>query len=86
MHAARIRIKEMCTYACRAGKNIGSCHDLKVNGSTMEKSSKEKYLGEILTSDGKINDNITSRYNKGIGTANTIISLLKEVYILEDIL
>ena len=62
------------------GKNDSNCHDLSVNGSKMEKSSREKYLGEILTSDGKIAENITSRYNKGIGTANTIISLIKTVH------
>ena len=53
---------------------------ITVNGSKMAKSSREKYLGEILTSDSKIVENIASSYNKGIGTANTIISLIKTVH------
>ena len=37
-------------------------------------------MGEILTSDGKITENSSKRYNKGIITVNTILSLLKEVH------
>ena len=46
----------------------------------MKRSQKETYLGEILSSDGKTSENITGRHNKGIGTANTILGILKEVY------
>ena len=61
------------------GKNDHRCSELKVNNLSMKKSFKETYLGEILTSDGKINENIHNRYSKGIGIANTIISLLKDI-------
>ena len=36
-------------------------------------------MGGILTSDTKIDSNITDRYNKGIGCANQILSILKEI-------
>ena len=42
-------------------------------------SEREKYLGDIISSSCKINDNIEERYNKGIGIANKIIGLLKEI-------
>ena len=42
-------------------------------------SNREKYLGDIITSDCKINSNVEERYNKGIGIANQIIGLLKEI-------
>ena len=42
-------------------------------------SNNEKYLGDILTTDGKINQNIEERHNKGIGIVNTISGMLKEI-------
>ena len=45
----------------------------------MLKSEKEKYLGNILTSNGKINENISTRCNKSIGLINEIMSTLNEV-------
>ena len=45
----------------------------------MNTLKKEKYLGSILTNDGKISENISDRHNKGIGTVNQILCLLKEV-------
>ena len=45
----------------------------------MASVDKEKYLGDILSNDGKINMNIQERQNKGIGYANQILSLLKEI-------
>ena len=45
----------------------------------MKKTSSERYLGDIITSDAKINDNISDRYNKGIGYSNQILSILKEI-------
>ena len=45
----------------------------------MNSTSSERYLGDILTSDSKINGNIEDRYSKGIGHANQILSILKEI-------
>ena len=42
-------------------------------------SDSEKYLGNILTTDGKIHTNITDRFNKGVGKTNEIISILREI-------
>ena len=43
-------------------------------------SSQEKYVGDVLSSDGKIHQNVLERYNKGVGIVNQIVSMLKEVY------
>ena len=53
------------------------CPSLTVNNKEMLTSSSDKYLGDILSSDSKVDRNITERYNKGIG--NQIISILSEV-------
>jgi hypothetical protein len=42
-------------------------------------SSREKYLGDIITSDCKKNSNIEEIYNKGMGIEHQIISMLKEI-------
>ena len=45
----------------------------------MKISEKEKYLGDVITRDARMEENIKMRNDKGIGIANGIISMLKEV-------
>ena len=56
-----------------------TCPQLNVYQNAMKKASSEKYLGDIITNNGKIDDNIESRVNKGNGQANTIMTLLQEI-------
>ena len=56
-----------------------TCPTLKVHEHVMETVQKEKYLGDVLSNSGKINENILARHNKGIGYTNQIRSMLKEV-------
>ena len=60
-------------------KNINTCPTLKVHGEVMKSVNKERYLGDILSNDSKINSNIQDRQNKGTGYVNNILSILKEV-------
>ena len=60
-------------------KNLNTCPTLKVHGEVMESVNKERYLGDILSNNSKINYNIQDRMNKGTGYVNQILSLLKEV-------
>ena len=62
------------------GNKKSECRPLTINQNVMKTSSKEKYLGSILSDDGKISQNITDRHNKGMGTANQILCLLKDVH------
>ena len=61
-------------YNCKS-----TCPTLKVHGQEMMQVNKEKYLGDYLTNDGKINVNISERQAKGNGYVNQIFSTLKEV-------
>ena len=56
-----------------------TCPQLSVQYEIMKTSSSEKYLGDILSNDGKIDLNIQAIYGKGIGVVNTIFSLLQEI-------
>ena len=60
-------------------KNLNTCPTLKVHGEVMESVNKERYLGDILSNNSKINYDIQDRMNKGTGYVNQILSLLKEV-------
>ena len=66
-------------FQLHVGKQTDTCPKLSVHGREMLKTKKEKYLGDILTSTAKIDENIEERYKKGIGIINDIMSILKEV-------
>ena len=55
------------------------CPTLSVHNQDMKTSSSETYLGDILSSDCKVDLNIQARYQKGVGKVNTIFSLLQEI-------
>ena len=44
------------------GKNQSCCPTLGVHGKVMKTATQEKYLGEILSSDSRIDRNILERY------------------------
>ena len=60
-------------------KCVATCPTLKVHDQEMKSVEQEKYLGDILSNDGKINKNIQARQNKGTGYVNQILSILKEI-------
>ena len=66
-------------FQMHVGKMKEACPTLSVHGREMLTTSREKYLGDILTSSARIEDNILERYNKGVGIVNKIMSTLKEV-------
>ena len=66
-------------YQMHVGRLKNTCCKLSVHGKQMQKTEKEKYLGNILTSSGKLEENILERYNKGIGIINEILGTIKEV-------
>ena len=66
-------------FQMHVGKPSNVCSDLNVHGKQMLTTKSEKYLGDVLTSSGKIDENVLERYNKGCGIVNKILSTLKEV-------
>ena len=45
----------------------------------MEEVFEEKYLGDILSEDGRNMKNILARVSKGVGITNNIMSILEEI-------
>ena len=56
-----------------------TCPTLKVHDKIMSEVEKETYLGDVLSNNGKIDNNIQERQNKGNGYVNQILSMLQEV-------
>ena len=61
------------------GKSVGKCPTLKVHGTIMQEVTEDRYLGDIISSDGKNTKNIKDRISKGIGIISNIINILDTV-------
>ena len=61
-------------------KNIG-CPRLQVHGEDIIKVEKDTYLGDIISSTGRNQENIKSRLSKGIGIISQIMSILDKITI-----
>ena len=46
--------------------DLNLCPELKINGLPLENTKSEKYLGDIISHDGKNNDNLHERKNKNV--------------------
>ena len=61
------------------GKESQVCPKLLVHEQEMDKSVKEKYLGDFISNTGKNKENIQSRINRGYGIVADILAILEEV-------
>ena len=79
IHGKRLELGAKKCFQMHVGKSSESCPILKVNSEQMFTANSEKYLGQIISSNGKLDNNIIERYNRGLGIVNEIIGILKEV-------
>ena len=79
IQSKQLELSHKKCFKMHVGKHNECCPTLSVHSKVMKTTASERYLGDIITSDAKINDNITDRYNKGIGYANQILCILKEI-------
>ena len=49
------------------GKQAKHCPELTANDETMRESNKEKYLGDVISKDGRSHATIVERKSKGNG-------------------
>ena len=70
------------TWKVKAVSHVNTKFDLKDEegeSTLVEISESEKYLGDILTADGKNRKNILPRAGKGVGIRKQIMSMLEDV-------
>ena len=76
----QLELGHLKCFNMHAGKRTKElCPQLSIHGRNMLISEKQKYLCDILTTSGKITENITDRYNRGIGKVNEILGILNEI-------
>ena len=66
-------------FQMHVGKNIQCCPTLTVHDKPMKIANRERYLGDVITSDCKVDSNILDRVSKGTGHANEILGILSEI-------
>ena len=66
-------------HVSKASKNKSRCPELKVHDDTMENSSKEKYLGDFISSNSTTKATINERKAKGYAIVAEIMAILKDI-------
>ena len=61
------------------GKDDSICPQLNAHDKEMLTKTKEKYLGDVIVNNAKMDENVSMRCDKGVGIINQIFSILKEV-------
>ena len=74
-HTADSKGKSKC-HKLHIGRETRCCPALLVHGTRMEQVKDDKYLGDILSVDGKNTKNIKERVSKGVGIIANILNLL----------
>ena len=75
----KLKLSEKKCSRIHIGKNHEQCPDLMVHDHPMKESEKEKYLGDIINSDGKIQQTIDNRKTKGHGAISEIMAIIEEI-------
>ena len=75
----KLELSEIKCFKMHIGPDQSRFPQLKIHDSVMKNTTQEKYLGDVLSSNTKIDENLKMRHDKGVGITNQITSLLKEV-------
>ena len=75
----RLELGQKKCFQMHVGNDSDSCPTLNIHSQKMLTTNSEKYLGQIISSTGKLENNINDRFNKGLGIVNEILGMLKEV-------
>ena len=79
IEANKLKLSHTKCAQIHIGKDNITCPELKVHSHSMNKSKKEKYLGDYITSSGNNKENITERVNKGYAIISEINNILNEI-------
>ena len=78
MELNKLKLSGTKCHRMHIGKKVKECPELYIHEQKMETSAKEKYLGDIITSDGKQDKNIENRINKAWSYFAEIRALIHE--------
>ena len=79
IESKKLKLSESKCFRLHIGKEHENCPSLKVHEHNMKESEREKYLGDIVDSNGKVQATIESRTKKGQGIITEIMSIINEI-------
>ena len=79
VNTKKLELSELKCFKMHVGSDRSLCPQLKIHDEVMRSTEQEKYLGDVVSSNTKIDENIKMRHAKGTGINNQIISIIKEV-------
>ena len=75
----KLELNEDKCHKMHLGAKRKTCPDTHVHGELIKEVDKDKYLGDVISKDGKLDKNINSRVGKLIGVSAQIMNILKEL-------
>ena len=75
----RLELNKSKCHQIHVGIHEKRCPELKAHDEIMIKAKEDKYIGDILSNDGKIYKNIKNRSMKGIGIISNIMNIVQEL-------
>ena len=66
-------------HVSKKSNNENVCTKLKIHDDEMQESSKQKYLGDIVDTSGKIRSTIEERKRKGYGIVAEILAIVNDI-------
>ena len=80
IEAKKLRLSDEKCIFIHVGKSCDTCdNNLKVHEKNMKKKHIGTYLGEIITSDGKLDETVDKRRSKGVGILSQITGIISSV-------
>ena len=79
IESKKLKLSESKCFRVHIGKDHDKCPKLKVHEHDMKDSDKEKYLGDIIDSNGKITGTIENRKKRGQGIITEIMAIINEI-------
>ena len=79
IQSKRLWFSETKCHQIHIGQDARFCPSLKVHDKEMKKVDDDKYLGDIISSDGSNQKDIDKKLSKGMGIISQVMSLLSEI-------
>ena len=78
MELEKLTLSKTKCHKLHMGKNERQCQDMKVHGESVKNTKTEKYLGDLISSNGSNKPNLAKRLSSGWGRVSFILGLVSE--------
>ena len=78
MELEKLTLSKTKCHKLHIGRNQINCADMKVHGEAIKNTKCEKYLGDIICSNGSNKPNLAKRLSRGWGRVSEILAIVSE--------